>query len=174
VRQGVKARRGDGTFGELIPGEDALALSGFKVARGPIATVEIGIEVKILAKAMIKQIDRVMTDLGNQVQHFKRKGGTPICVAVVGINWSPTYTSYEGDRAWPTDGKKYVHPIQQAARAESRLRAEIAGKFDEFLVLGFRATNAGPFPFEWMDYRETFRDYGAILTRISREYEKRF
>ena len=25
VRQGVKARRGDGTFGELIPGEGALA-----------------------------------------------------------------------------------------------------------------------------------------------------
>ena len=37
-----------------------------------------------------------------------------------------------------------------------------------------RATNAAPFPFEWMDYRETFRDYGAILTRTSREYEKRF
>jgi len=174
VRQGVKARRGDGTFGELIPGEDALALPGFKVARGRIATVEIGVEVKILAKAMIKQIDRVMTDLGNQVQHFKRKGGTPICIAVVGINWSPSYTSYEGDRAWPTDGKKYAHPIQEAAQAESRLREEIAGKFDEFLVLRFRATNAGAFPFEWIDYRETFRDYGAILTRISREYEKRF
>jgi hypothetical protein len=174
VRQGVKARRGDGTFGELIPGEDALALSGFKVARGRIATVEIGVEVKILAKAMIKQIDRVMTDLGNQVQHFKRKAGTPICVAVVGINWSPSYTSYEGDRAWPTDGKKYVHPIQEAAQAESRLREEIADKFDEFLVLRFRATNGAPFPFEWIDYRETFRDYGAILTRISREYEQRF
>ena len=94
VRQGVKARRGDGTFGEVIPGEDALALPGFKVARGPIATVEIGVEVKILAKAMIKQIDRVMTDLANQVQHFRRKGGSPICVAVVGINWSPSSRSY--------------------------------------------------------------------------------
>src|SRR5438552_19086812 len=120
-----------------FPAKARSLLSGFRVARGPIATVEIGIEVKILAKAMIKQIDRVMTDLGNQVQHFKRQGGTPICVAVVGINWSPTYTSYEGDRAWPTDGKKYVHPIQEAAQAESRLRAEIAGKFDEFRVLGF-------------------------------------
>ena len=174
VRQGVKARRGDGTFGELVPGEDALALSGFKVARGRIATVEIGIEVKILAKAMIKQIDRVMTDLGNQVQHFKRKGGMHMCVAVVGINGSPIYTSYEADRAWPTDGKKYAHPIQEAAQAESKLRAEIADKFDEFLVLRFRATNAGAFPFEWVDYREIVRDYGAILTRISRDYEKRF
>ena len=174
VRQGVKARRGDGTFGELIPGEDALALPRFKVARGGIATVEIGVEVKILAKAMIKQIDRVMTDLANQVQHFKSKGGTPICVAVVGINSSPIYTSYEGDRAWPTDGKKYVHPIQEAAQAESRLREEIADEFDEFLILRFRAANVGQYPFEWIDYREAFRDYGAILTRISREYEKRF
>ena len=174
LRQGVKARRGDGTFGELIPGEDALALPGFKVARGPIATLEIGGEVKILAKAMIKQIDRVMTDLGNQVRHFKRKGGTPIGVAVVGINWSPGYTSYEGDRAWPTDGRKYAHPIQEAAEAESRLGEQIANQFDEFLILRFRATNAGVFPFEWIDYRETFRDYGAILTRISREYERRF
>src|SRR5438093_12121084 len=138
VRQGVKARRGDGTFGELIPGEDALALPGFKVARGPIATVEIGVEVKILAKAMIKQIDRVMSDLGNQVQHFKRKGGTPLCVGVVGINWSPVYTSYEGDRAWPTDGQEYAKPIQEAAQAEPRLREETAGNFDELLRLRFR------------------------------------
>lgn len=174
VRQGVKARRGDGTFGELIPGENALALSGFKVARGPIATVEIGIEVKILAKAMIKQIDRVMTDLANQVQHFKRKGGNPVCIAVVGINWSPAYTSYEGDRPWPTDGRKYTHPIQEAVQAETRLREQIADKFNEFLILRFRATNADSFPFEWVDYQETFRDYGAILTRISREYESRF
>jgi hypothetical protein len=168
----VKARRGDGTFGELIPGEDALALPGFKVARGRIATAEIGVEVKILAKAMIKQIDRVMTDLGNQVQHFKRRGGTPICVGVVGINWSPSYTSYEGDRAWPTDGKKYAHPVQEAAQAESRLREEIAGKFDEFLVLRFRATNAGTFPFEWIDYREKSQRHVShhyLITVIHRD-----
>jgi hypothetical protein len=61
--RGIKARRGDGTFGEIIPGEKAIADVGFAVARGPIATVEIGVEVKILAKAMIKQIDRVTGDL---------------------------------------------------------------------------------------------------------------
>jgi hypothetical protein len=144
VRQGVKARRGDGTFGELIPGEDALALPRFKVARGRIATVEIGVEVKILAKAMIKQIDRVITDLSNQVQHFKRKGGAPICVAVVGINWSPSYTSYEGDRAWPTDGRKYAHPIQEAAQAESRLREEIAANSTSFLFCVFKRQTREP------------------------------
>jgi len=58
-RKGIVARRGDGTFGEIIPGEIPTTDPGYKVARGPVATVEIGIEVKILAKAMIKQIDRV-------------------------------------------------------------------------------------------------------------------
>jgi len=62
-RRGVAARRGDGTFGEIIPGESAITDPGYLVARGAIATVEIGIEVKILAKAMIKQIDRVINDL---------------------------------------------------------------------------------------------------------------
>jgi hypothetical protein len=44
----VEARRGDGTFGEIIPGEIAIDDPGYVVARGPIATVEIGVEVKIL------------------------------------------------------------------------------------------------------------------------------
>ena len=73
-RRGVAARRGDGTFGEIIPGETPIADSGYLVARGPIATVEIGVEVKVLAKAMIKQIDRVINDLRNQVAQFRRGG----------------------------------------------------------------------------------------------------
>jgi hypothetical protein len=52
-RKGIEARRGDGTFGELILGERAVVDPGYKVARGPVANVEIGVEVKILAKAMI-------------------------------------------------------------------------------------------------------------------------
>jgi hypothetical protein len=63
-RRGISARRGDGTFGEIIPGETAVDDAGYLVARGPIATVEIGVEVKILAKAMIKQIDRGSTIFG--------------------------------------------------------------------------------------------------------------
>jgi hypothetical protein len=85
-RQGIQARRGDGTFGELVPHETPITDAGYLVARGRVATVEIGVEVKILAKAMIKQIDRVIGDLQKQVVHFKRGGGNPICVAVVGIN----------------------------------------------------------------------------------------
>src|SRR5207248_4964840 len=69
--------------------------------------IGIGAETKILAKAMIKQIDRVINDLVNQVNQFKRGGGNPICVAFVGINFAERYVSFEGKKKWPTDGKKY-------------------------------------------------------------------
>src|SRR6185295_8947152 len=122
-RRGVTARRGDGTFGEIIPGETPAIDSDYQVARGPIATVEIGVEVKVLAKAMIKQIDRVINDLRNQVTQFKRGGGNPICVAVVGINHGESMVGYEGDRRFPTTGKQgFLHPYQEALEAERRLR----------------------------------------------------
>jgi len=174
-RRGVAARRGDGTFGEIIPGETAIADSGYVVPRGPIATVEIGVEVKILAKAMIKQIDRVINDLRNQVVQFKRGGGHPICIAVLGINHAESTVGYEGDRPFPTTGKQgFLHPFQEAPEAERRLRAEAAPAFDEFLVLRFRATNAPPYPFEWVDYNETRLDYAAALSCISARYQQRF
>ena len=174
-RRGVEARRGDGTFGEIIPGETPIIDPGYRVARGPIATVEIGIEVKVLAKAMIKQIDRVINDLRNQVAQFKRGGGHPICVAVVGINCADRTTGYEGDRPFPTTGKAgFLHPFQEAEEAERRLRAQAAGEFDAFLVLRFKATNEGAYPFEWADYKDTRLDYGAALARISAIYQQRF
>ena len=46
--------------------------------------------------------------------------------------------------------------------------------FDEFLILRFRASNQAPHAFEWLDLEATNLDYGAILTRISREYNRRF
>jgi hypothetical protein len=174
-RRGIQARRGDGTFGELIPNVEAIYDPEYAVARGPIATVEIGCEVKILAKAMIKQIDRVIGDLVKQVGQFKRGAGNPICVGIVGINHAASYTSYEGKRAWPTDGTShYRHPIQEASDAESRLLIQARPSFDEFLILRFRATNRRPYVFEWLDLLATELDYGAILTRISREYDRRF
>ena len=174
VRRGVRARRGDGTFGELVPGADARSVQAFAVERGQVATVEIGTEVKILAKAMIKQIDRVISVLRRQADHFRLGMGNPICVAVIGINQADHYTSYEGDRAYPTDGRRYKHPAQEATEAEARLLAEAAPRFDEFLLLRFLATNVPPHPFVWRDGRATALDYGAILTRISREYDRRF
>jgi hypothetical protein len=49
-----------------------------------------------------------------------------------------------------------------------------APEFDEFIVLRFKAMNAPPFPFEWVDYNETRLDYGATLSRISARYQQRF
>ena len=174
-RRGVEARRGDGTFGEIIPGEAAIFDPGYLVGRGPIATVEIGVEVKILAKAMIKQIDRVINDLKNQVVQFRRGGGHPICVAIVGVNEAESTVGYEGDRSFPTTGNAgFLHPVQEAPEAARRLRALAAPGFDEFLILRFKATNVDPYPFEWADFNETRLDYAAALTRISARYQQRF
>jgi hypothetical protein len=172
TRHGIKARRGDGTFGEIVPGVDPVRADGFVVGRGPTATIEIGVEVKILAKAMIKQIDRVVSDLGKQVSHFKSKGGTPITVGIAGINWSERYCSIEREKLWPTDGKEYKHPIQEAAEAERHLRERAAHEFDEFVFLHFIATNDEPFDFRLKDEKRTVMDYGAALARISARYEK--
>lgn len=174
-RKGIDARRGDGTFGELIVGEEPRIDPGYKVARGPVATVEIGIEVKILAKAMIKQIDRVKSDLANQVRNFKHRAGSskPICVGVIGINYADVVTSYEADRTYRTDGGKYKHPIQEAEQARARL-GEVAELYDEFLILKYRARNEPPYEFEWVNEKETRQLYGAALIRISNEYQSRF
>src|SRR5208283_1843796 len=123
---GRPSRRGDGTLGELVPTAIAITEAGLRVARGEVANIEIGAETKILAKAMIKQIDRVIGDLARQVEEFRKTGGNPVCVGIVGVNFAPNYTSYEGAREWPTDGKKHKHPVQEAAEAEKRLLAKAA------------------------------------------------
>jgi hypothetical protein len=171
---GKQARRGDGTFGEIVPTSVAITEKGFFVGRGPVATIEIGAETKILAKAMIKQIDRVIGDLERQVTQFKKSGGNPICVAFVGLNFAQQYTSYEAEREFQTDGKKHKHPFQEAPEAERRLLQQARSAFDEFQLLKFKASNIEPYPFEWLDYEQTRMEYGALLTRISREYDRRF
>lgn len=132
-RVGVRSRRGDGTFGEIVPTAIAISDRGFSVGRGQIATIEIGAETKILAKAMIKQIDRVCGDLIRQVEQFRKGGDNPICVGIVGINHAARYVSYEGKRRFPTDGSAgYRHPVQEADEAERRLQREAASHFDHF------------------------------------------
>lgn len=174
-RHGVRARRGDGSFGEIIPNEIPIAEEGFLVARGPIATIEIGIEVKIMMKAMIKQIDRVINDLRGQVEQFRSGGGNPICVGIVGVNHAPYCTTYEGDRQYRTNGSStFKHPIEEADEAERRLIQFVGAEFDEFIILRFGATNESPFEFDWTNRRSTRLDYGAALARISREYDIRF
>jgi len=174
VTVGRHARRGDGTFGEAVPDVAAIVIPDFAVPRGRIASIEIGAETKILAKAMIKQIDRVINDLSTQVAHFKSGNPRAICVGIVGINRAERYLSFEGPREFPTDGKKYKHPVQEAEEAEDRLLRRARPAFDEFLFLRFRAENVPPYAFEWADEPETKVEYGAALTRICREYETRF
>ena len=172
-RYGIRARRGDGSFGEIVPNVDTIKEEGFVVGRGPIATIEIGVEVKILMKAMIKQIDRVISDFKGQAAHFRSRGGNPICLGVVGINHAPYCTSYEGERSFCTDGKRHKHPIDEAKEAEYRLIQFAAPAFEEFLVLRFRTLNEPPYLFSWIDEMAAQLDYGAVLARISQEYELR-
>ena len=173
IRQGIKARRGDGSFGEIVPNAGRVEDGGFVVRRGTIATIEIGIEVKILMKAMIKQIDRVVNDLKAQAQHFRSRGGDAICVGIVGINRAPYCTTYEGERSFRTDGKKHKHPIAEADGAEERLRRLAAPAFDEFLTLRFEGTNEPPYRFVWSHKKAIALDYGAALVRISQQYDVR-
>jgi hypothetical protein len=175
LRVGIPARRGDGTLGELVPGTKTVEDSGFLVSRGHIANVQIGVEVKILAKSMIKQIGRVTNDLQDQVRQFKKGGGKPICIGIVGINHAEHYHSFEGEKEYDTTGtSKSPHPAREAAEAEARLDREAKPDFDEFLFLRYRATNVHPFPFGWIDEERTERDYGALLIRVSRKYDEYF
>ena len=172
---GVKHRRGDGSFGAIVPGEPPIRDVGFHVGRGPLATIQIGIEVKILAKAMIKQIDRVVGDLQRQAEQFRLSNPQVIAVGIVGVNHASTYRSFEGpDRHYDTGkGKSSSHPIQEAPTAIERL-IEAHASFDEFLIFRFKATNRGDFPFDWVDATEARRDYSSALVRVAGAYEHRF
>jgi hypothetical protein len=116
----------------------------------------------------------VINDLIKQVEHFGVKGGDPICLGIVGINFADHCTSYEGTRPFPTDGKLYKHPIQEADQAKARLIRLAARSFDEFLILEFAAANEEPYEFRWRDSNQTELHYGAILARVCQAYERRF
>lgn len=174
VAVGKKARRGDGTLGEVVPGAGVVMVKDMLVPRGEIAGVDVGVETKVLAKAMIKQIDRVMNDLVKQVEHFKASNPRAICVALVGVNHAAKYVSFEGTRTFATDGKDYKHPIQEAAAAADRIERHVAGRFDECVMLRFSASNIRPYPFQWVDEEQVRKEYSAALARISREYDARF
>ena len=171
---GRDARRGDATFGERVPSMQPITEPGLAVAQGAVATIEIGVEVKILAKAMIKQIYRVCTDMRNQAAEIRTHHRNAICVGIAGINHASAYTGYERNTEWPTNGRKYKHPIQVAAEAEQRIMKNAAPVFDDMLILRFVSTNVDPFPFAWVDLPRTNAEYSAALIRISREYEQRF
>ena len=167
---GRRGRRGDGTFGALIPGERPVFKQGFAVRRGPIGALEIGAEVKIIAKSMLKQIDRVINDLTGQARTFEIQAPNAIRVAMVGVNFSDAYTGYEKDRAFPTK----TPPSREAPKVIPRVEEHLGAKYDELLIFRFKATNTAPFPFAWVDADEMHQTYGAALLRISRLFDTRF
>jgi hypothetical protein len=174
VSPGIHARRGDGSFGTPVPGSQPTSVPGFAVTRGTTAEVELGAEVKILAKAMIKQIDRVMNDLRSQASHLQEKSPRALTIGIAAVNFADQYISHEGERRYPTDGSGgNPHPSQEGPKAELRLRA-VEDRFTEFLQIGFRATNEPPYPFEFVAPTRVQNDYGSILVRLSREYDRRF
>ena len=62
--------------------------------KGDIANVEIGVEVKIFSKAMVKQLGRVTNDLREQVDQFHTRATNPVCIGIVGINCAEYYVSF--------------------------------------------------------------------------------
>lgn len=167
---GRVGRRGDGTFGERVPTVAPLTVPGYRVARGAVADVEVGAEVKILATKMIAQIDRVTTDLVNQAETFRRQNTRAIRVAIAGVNHATEYTGHEGARRHIAK----VAPAREAADICRRLDQLVRPSYDELLILRFVANNRPPFAFEWVNEAETRAAYASALVRISAEYQSRF
>jgi hypothetical protein len=165
--QGKTGRRGDGTFGELVPGEMPVPHPGFSVRRGPVANVEIGIEMKVVAKAMAKQLDRVISGVRHQADVFRKLNTNAITIAIIGINYADVYDSYEGERVFT--GK----PSKEAQRTYERLEREV-DNVDELILLPFKATNRDPFPFEWHNPTDVAQRYNAALVRIGNLYRTKF
>lgn len=96
-----RVRRNDSFSGRPPAGElDIRTPTGCDVSEGVIAEPRIGCEVKILAKAQQKQIDRVINDLRGFGSRMRSLHARCINVAVVGVNHESEYVSYEGERQY--------------------------------------------------------------------------
>jgi hypothetical protein len=174
--RGLTVRRGDGTFGEIIPGQVPVAVAGFVVQRAENAFVEIGCEVKILATAQQRQARRVDSDLRDQASDFKHRTGVsaPITVAVVGVNYAQSFVSVLGKNTFPTNGSgANRHPFQEAAQARAIVMSA-QPLYDHFILIEYEATNIPPYPFAFVNLQSLRADYAAVLARIARDYEARF
>lgn len=170
---GVKARRGDGTFGAVVPGSDVLCVEGLTVPQGMVALTQIGAEFKIIATAHLKQIDRVLNDLTGSAMSLKEKSPSAITVGFAAVNYSERWTGMEGTRSFPVE-RKALRALAESDETSKRLTQHAGPAFDEFILLRFKATNQAPFPFFWLSPSGTAADYGAALVRIASLYDKRF
>ncbi len=163
-------RRNDSVLGKPPAGIGSRKTPrGFSVPEGPVAEPRIGCEVKILAKSQLKQIDRVINDLDGFAQRMKSLNRRCINVAIIGVNHEANYVGYEGSRAFRHELRE-----QEPKTVIQRIKDQLLRRYDELLILQFRATNQRPYPFNWLDPRRVELDYGAALTRISELYQRRF
>jgi hypothetical protein len=168
--KGKKGRRGDGTFGRVVPGQTLISDPEFVVPRGLVANLEIGTEVKIGATKLIAQVDRVMNDLSKQANIFATHNPSSIKVGIVGVNFASTYTGHEGERQFVAKAP----PAREAAEFSRRIEDKAGPQYDELLILRFQATNNPPYDFNWVNAQETEQLYGSALVRICAEYDRRF
>jgi hypothetical protein len=167
---GRLGRRPDGTFGVLVPGAEPELCPPYATCRGPLAQLQIGTEVKIMATKMTAQVDRVLGDLEKQSRHLSRQNKAAVRVAIVGVNHAPAYTGWEGTRSFIAK----VAPAQEAGEIIRRVETEIRPLYDELLILPFSATNRPPYHFSWVNQTRTLHEYNSILVRVSEEYQARF
>jgi hypothetical protein len=143
--KGKKGRRGNGTFGRVVPGNPLIGTPGLLVPRGLVAHLEIGAEVKIGATKLIAQVDRVINDLSNQAKIFRSLNPGVISVAIVGVNYADSYVGWEKDRHFPAK----TPPSREAADFAGRIERAVDKYYDELIILKFRATNTDPYDFHW-------------------------
>jgi hypothetical protein len=167
---GRRSRRADGTLGARVPSEQPDRLGQSRVARAPVATLQVGIEFKIVATKMTAQMDRVATDLRNQSQEFERLNPNAIKIAIVGVNHATEYVGREGTRTY----RAHRAPAAEAAAVIQFIVGRVDAFYDELIVLRFAATNIDPFPFKWVDSAATRRDYSAAILRLAGLYQQRF
>ncbi len=166
---GKLIRRSDSVFGRPpagLPGKKGTP--EYAVVEGTVAEPRVGCEVKILAKAQLKQIDRVINDLEGFALRMKRLNKKCINIAVVGVNHEPNYVGFEGVREFRHRLREDEPPVVM-----NRL-AVLATSYDEVLLLSFKATNQLPFPFSWGGARKVELDYASVLTRVGERYQERF
>jgi hypothetical protein len=142
---------------------------GFSVLEGPVAEPRVGCELKILAKSQLKQIGRVISDLERFADRMKSLNDRCINTAVVGVNYESDYVGWEADRP-------YRHKLtsNEPEIVSARLTEALLDRYDELLILRFRATNQSAYPFSWVQLKQVDLDYGAALTRIGELYQSRF
>lgn len=166
----ILVRRNDSLCGRPPAGVTPRKASvSFSVPEGPVAEPQIWCEVKILAKSQQKQLDRVIGDLERFAEKMKALNPTCLTVAIVGVNHESNYVGYEGKRKFRNKLREH-----EAAVTASRVRSDLHAKFTELIVLDFLATNQKPFPFSWVNPKSAELEYGAALTRLGAEYDRRF